>query len=90
MQLLGCCTEAVSWQRVGVCRLYDTREKHLIESFVDDVLELVELQPNKNALVRHTHCVAHTALPALCPACLAGAPGMPSLCVYCRRVHPGI
>lgn len=34
-------------------RLYDTREKDLIESFVDDVLDLVELQPNKDALVRH-------------------------------------
>lgn len=32
-------------------RLYDTRDKHTIESFVDDVLDLVELQPNKEALV---------------------------------------
>lgn len=42
-------------------RLYDTREKHLIESFVDDVMELVELVPNKDALVsepwpEHTRC----------------------------------
>lgn len=78
---------------VCVCRLYDTREKHLIESFVDDVLDLVELQPNKNALVRHTHtlCGTHTALPALCPPVqLAPGSGMPSLCVYCRRAQPGI
>lgn len=34
-------------------RLYDTRDKELIESFVDDVLELVELGPNRDALVRH-------------------------------------
>ena len=33
------------------CRLYDTREHSLIESFVDDVMELVELEPNKDALV---------------------------------------
>jgi hypothetical protein len=34
------------------CRLYDTREKGLIDEFVDDVLELVELEPNRDALVR--------------------------------------
>lgn len=34
------------------CRLYDTREKELIESFVDDVMELVELRPIGDALVR--------------------------------------
>jgi hypothetical protein len=33
------------------CRLYDTREKGLIDEFVDDVLELVELEPNRDALV---------------------------------------
>lgn len=40
--------------RVCACRLYDTRDKALIEEFVDDVMELVELQPNRDALVRHT------------------------------------
>jgi hypothetical protein len=32
-------------------RLYDTRDTAMIESFVDDVVDLVELQPNKDALV---------------------------------------
>ncbi|KAF6262509.1 ATP-binding cassette transporter [Scenedesmus sp. NREL 46B-D3] len=32
-------------------RLYEGRERHLLEAFVDDVLELVELAPNRNTLV---------------------------------------
>jgi len=47
-----------------LARLYDTREKELIESFVDDVMELVELEPNKDALVRlaaTTTCIAQAS-----------------------------
>jgi hypothetical protein len=33
-------------------RLYEGREKHLLEAFVDDVLQLVELSPNRDTLVR--------------------------------------
>lgn len=56
---------------VCVCtaRLYDTREKELIESFVDDVMELVELEPNKDALVRlvaTTTCTDHASWPGSC------------------------
>uniref|UniRef100_A0A383WGZ5 ABC transporter domain-containing protein n=1 Tax=Tetradesmus obliquus TaxID=3088 RepID=A0A383WGZ5_TETOB len=32
-------------------RLYDGRERHLLEAFVDDVLQLVELGPNRDTLV---------------------------------------
>jgi len=44
-------------------RLYDTREKELIESFVDDVMELVELQPNRDALVSWLLLHPHTLMP---------------------------
>jgi hypothetical protein len=63
------------------CRLYDTREKHLIQSFVDDVMDLVELQPNKEALVR-THSTVSSHIDRCCtgarelaqavPWCLGG------------------
>lgn len=33
-------------------RLWETRDKALIESFVDEVLQLVELDSTRNALVR--------------------------------------
>lgn len=36
---------------IATCRLYDTRDKAVIEEFVDDVLDLVELGPNRDALV---------------------------------------
>jgi hypothetical protein len=36
-------------------RLYEGREKHLLEAFVDDVLELVELTPNRDTLVGWGH-----------------------------------
>jgi hypothetical protein len=52
------------------CRLYDTREKERIESFVDDVMELVELRPIGDALVRAGHgaCVSLVvSVPAAAP-----------------------
>eukprot|EP00878_Enallax_costatus_P036482 GHUV01040973.1.p1 GENE.GHUV01040973.1~~GHUV01040973.1.p1 ORF type:complete len:312 (+),score=73.72 GHUV01040973.1:315-1250(+) len=38
-------------QYSAMLRLYATREKALIDSFVDDVMDLVELTPNRDALV---------------------------------------
>lgn len=45
-------------------RLWETRDKALIESFVDEVLQLVELDSTRNALVRavpglHRHSGCH-------------------------------
>eukprot|EP00879_Flechtneria_rotunda_P006755 GHRR01007099.1.p1 GENE.GHRR01007099.1~~GHRR01007099.1.p1 ORF type:complete len:1177 (+),score=387.98 GHRR01007099.1:1343-4873(+) len=35
----------------AMLRLYDTQNKHMVEAFVDEVMELVELIPNRDALV---------------------------------------
>lgn len=55
----SCCTCCVLQTTVrealvnsAMLRLYHTRERGLIESFVDDVMQLVELTPNRDALVR--------------------------------------
>lgn len=39
-------------QYSAVLRLYGTRDKARIEAFVDEVMGLVELTPNRDALVR--------------------------------------
>jgi hypothetical protein len=35
----------------AVLRLYEGRARHLLQAFVDDVLQLVELTPNRDMMV---------------------------------------
>jgi hypothetical protein len=60
------CTEDVCCLSCVLHRLYDTRDKHLIEAYVDDVMDLVELQPNKDALVSWRLLVCFVLQPDRC------------------------
>jgi hypothetical protein len=39
----------------AVLRLYEGRQRDLLQAFVDDVLQLVELTPNRDMMVRGVH-----------------------------------